>query len=73
MDGDGLDTGPAQMPPVPGPHHALWRGEATSTPLECPIVQQCRQHLPFFIARDEDDALINQLDTRRRSRRERPP
>jgi hypothetical protein len=63
VNGDGFDTGPAEMPynPVctvlcPGEHEH---------PFERRIAQQCRQQLPFSITRDKDDALIHQLDRSR--------
>jgi hypothetical protein len=63
VDGDRLDTGTAQMPHDPV-CTVLCAGEHEH-PFEGGIAQQCRQQLPFSIARDEDDALIHQLDCRR--------
>jgi hypothetical protein len=67
VDGDRLDTGPAQMPHDPI-GTVLCAGEHEH-PFQGRIAQQCRQQLAFPIARDEDDALIHLLD-RRRGRRD---
>ncbi len=66
MNGDGLDTGPAQMPH--DPVCTVLCACEHEHPFEGRIAQQCRQQFPFSIARDEDDALIHQFD-RRRGRR----
>ncbi len=68
MDGDRLDTGRAQMSHDPvrtvlgaGKHEDAFKRR---------ITQQCRERIPFAIARNKKDALIDQLD-RRRGRRDR--
>jgi hypothetical protein len=63
VDGDGLDAGTAQMPDDPV-STVLCAGEHEH-PFEGRIAQQSRQQLPFPITRDEDDALIDELDRRR--------
>jgi hypothetical protein len=63
VNGDRLDTGRAQMSHDPV-RTMLCAGEHENT-FECRIIQQCRQSVPFPIARNEKDALIDQLDRRR--------
>ena len=67
MDGDRLDTGRAQMPHDPV-RTVLCAGEDEHT-FKCRISQQCRESVPFPIARNKKDALIHQFD-RRRGRRD---
>jgi hypothetical protein len=63
VNGDRLDTGRAQMSHDPV-RTMLCAGEHEHA-FECRIIQQCRQSVPFPIARNEKDALIDQLDRRR--------
>jgi hypothetical protein len=67
MNGDRLDAGRAQMSHDPV-RTVLCAGEHEHT-FKCRITQQCRESVPFPIARNEKDALIDQLD-RRRGRRD---
>jgi hypothetical protein len=63
VNGRGLDSVLAQLP-----HHpigaVLCAGEDEHA-CQCRIPEQCREHLPFPVALDENDALIYQLDGRR--------
>jgi hypothetical protein len=63
MDGDRLDTGRAQMPHDPV-GAVLCAGEHEH-PFECRIAQQFRESVPFPIAWNKKDALIDQLHRRR--------
>jgi len=67
VDGDRLDTSCAQM--SHDPVRTVLRASEHEHPFEGRIAQQCRQSVPFPIARNEKDALIDQLD-RRRGRRD---
>ena len=60
MNGDRLDTGRAQMSHDPV-RTVLCAGEHEHA-FKCRITQQCRQSIPFPIARNKKDALIDQLD-----------
>jgi hypothetical protein len=63
MDGDRLDPGPAQM--SHDPVRTVLCASEHEHAFKCRITQQCRQRVPFPIARNEKYALIDQLDGRR--------
>jgi hypothetical protein len=67
MNGNRLDSGRAQMPH--DPVRTVLCASEHEHAFECRITQQCRESVSFPIARNEKDALIDQLD-RRRGRRD---